>query len=266
MLTGQQANGPEVRMLVAAHKAAPMPEDKLYVPIQVGRSLSTTDLGYLRDNEGDNISHKNGSYCELTALYWAWKNLEVESVGLSHYRRYFVGDAAGPNGTRVLSLEDASDLMRSYDMVIARPRKYYIETIESHYRNGHFGSDLDALRDIVAKRQPGYVGAFDRVFKGRKLSLYNMCLMRRDVLGEYASWVFGLLGELESAIDNADRTPYQRRTFGFLGERLLNVWAEAHSDALHIVTRRTVNIEGESRFSKAVAMTQRKLDPDRYRA
>ena len=48
-------------------------------------------IGYQPDNIGDNISSKNPSFCELTGLYWAWKNLDNEYLGLAHYRRHFKG-------------------------------------------------------------------------------------------------------------------------------------------------------------------------------
>ena len=68
-----------------------MPKNILFLPIQVGRAISSVDLGIQGDDTGDNISWKNRNYCELTALYWAWKNLkEVDIIGLCHYRRYFL--------------------------------------------------------------------------------------------------------------------------------------------------------------------------------
>ena len=65
-----------------------MPEDKIYMPVQVGAE-GKENLGYQKDNEGENISLKNAYYCELTGLYWAWKNMDAEYIGLSHYRRHF---------------------------------------------------------------------------------------------------------------------------------------------------------------------------------
>ncbi len=63
---------PRVKILVACHKADPnIRQDDIYMPIQVGKALHPElDLGFQCDNTGDNISEKNGSYCELTALYW----------------------------------------------------------------------------------------------------------------------------------------------------------------------------------------------------
>ena len=77
-----------IKILVAAHKTYWMPEDPVYFPLHVGAE-GKADLGYVKDNSGDNISVKNPNFCELTGLYWAWKNLEADYVGLVHYRRYF---------------------------------------------------------------------------------------------------------------------------------------------------------------------------------
>ena len=78
----------DIKILVATHKKYWMPEDDVYLPIHVGRE-GKADLGYVGDNTGDNISEKNANYCELTGLYWAWKNLKCDYIGLCHYRRYF---------------------------------------------------------------------------------------------------------------------------------------------------------------------------------
>lgn len=253
------------RMLVACHKPATVPTDALYLPVQVGRSLTETDLGLQSDNTGDNISHLNGSYCELTAVYWAWKNLDADALGLSHYRRYFVGTQAGPSGKGVLSAAEARELLARYDVVLPRPRNYVIETIESHYRNGHHGDDLDVLQGVVADLAPEYLEAYRRVFSGRKLSLYNMFLMDRSRFDEFASWLFPILQSVNSQIDYASRTSYQKRTMGYLGERMLNVWVAARARDLKIGTRRVVNTEGEPRLKKAVGLLRRKLraGPDR---
>ena len=75
-----------IKLIIATHKEFQMPQNKeLYLPIQVG-SEGKDDLGYQRDNTGENISLLNPYYCELTGLYWAWKNLDCDYLGLVHYR------------------------------------------------------------------------------------------------------------------------------------------------------------------------------------
>ena len=78
-----------IKIIVAAHKKYQMPQEKIYMPVQVGAEGKNSINGYVQDNVGNNISIKNPYFCELTGLYWAWKNLDADYIGLVHYRRYF---------------------------------------------------------------------------------------------------------------------------------------------------------------------------------
>ena len=129
----------EIKVIIAAHKQYPMPDKDCYLPVQVGRALHP-DVGYIPDNTGDNISEKNPYYCELTGLYWAWKNLPADVIGLVHYRRY-MGKKNGivgliqryrnPLGS-ILDGKDIEKLMKKSDIILPKRRKYYIETLYSH--------------------------------------------------------------------------------------------------------------------------------------
>ena len=116
-----------IKILVATHKTYWMPEDEIYLPIQVGCAINSNDLGYARDDSGDNISSKNKNYCELTGLYWAWKNLDADYIGLAHYRRHFTLR----KGTNKQSLPIKSDV------ILHRKRYYYIENTYYQYINAH---------------------------------------------------------------------------------------------------------------------------------
>ena len=79
----------KIEIYIAIHKKAKVLERECYIPLHVGAE-GKEDLGFTRDNTGDNISCKNLNYCELTGLYWIWKHSKADIVGLVHYRRYFV--------------------------------------------------------------------------------------------------------------------------------------------------------------------------------
>ena len=79
-----------IKILVAHHKPGLIIKDDIYIPIQVGKAMHPdVNLGVQGDDSGENISYKNSTYCEMTAWYWAWKNIKADYVGLCHYRRYF---------------------------------------------------------------------------------------------------------------------------------------------------------------------------------
>ena len=55
---------------------------------------------------------------------------------------------------------------------------------------------------------------------------FNMFVMRRDKLDAWCAWLFPVLFEVERRLDITDYDPYNARVFGFLAERLPDVWLE----------------------------------------
>ena len=105
-----------VKTMVASHKKCEIPKDCLYLPILVGKALNLNkDFGYQGDNSGENISKKNPYYCELTAVYWRWKNLKADYIRLAHYRRYFCYKRKGKDWNSILTSEEAESLCKQYD-------------------------------------------------------------------------------------------------------------------------------------------------------
>ncbi len=153
-------NMPSVKIIIATHKKYRMPDDEMYIPVQVGAE-GKDDLGYTRDNTGDNISNLNSQYCELTGLYWAWKNLDADYVGLAHYRRHFrVKNKTKDPFDCVLTSKEAEELLKDNDILVTKRRNYYIETIYDHYVHTLYPEPLDETRKIIEEKCPEYLPAF----------------------------------------------------------------------------------------------------------
>ena len=114
-----------VKIIIAAHKAYRMPEDPMYLPLHVGAACHEQDPGYVRDDTGDNISALNPSFCELTGLYWAWKHLDADYIGLAHYRRHFSLSKKGEDPfDSVLTSEELLPLLETAAVIVPGKRKY----------------------------------------------------------------------------------------------------------------------------------------------
>ena len=215
----------DVKIVIATHKKYPMPKDEMYIPLHVGAEGKTDengnglDLGYVKDNTGDNISALNPGFCELTALYWAWKNLDADYIGLAHYRRHFSLD-----GKNVLTLNELTPMLNKYKIIVPKKRHYYIETLYSHYEHTHDKKHLDETRTIINEQCPEYIRAFDKVMNQRGGYMFNMMIMDKRLLNDYCKWLFDILFELRKRIDTSDLSFFQGRFYGRVSELLLNVW------------------------------------------
>lgn len=218
--------GEKVKIIVATHKKYRMPEDSMYLPLQVGAAVNTCNLGYQRDDTGDNISVKNPSFCELTGLYWAWKNVDADYIGLVHYRRYFTNKKDKDVWKRILTYDELDSYIKDKDVFVPKKRRYYIETLYSHYAHTHYAEHLDVTRKIIQMKYPQYLKSFDRVMKQTYGHMFNMFIMKREMMDSYCTWLFDILFELERKIEIDTLSVFQQRCFGRISEIIFNVWLD----------------------------------------
>lgn len=197
--------------------------------IQVGAELAPFQCSELTDNTEDNISKKNANYCELTALYWIWKNQLLcetknhkEYYGLFHYRRIL--DITYDDLTRIKE--------NNVDVILQFPTMHEPD-IREHYARYVKEDDWNAMLRALEELQPGYASAFDEIFSQPYFYNYNLIIAKRQILIEYCAWLFPILERTEELSipkgwERADRY------IGYLGENLMTLYFLYHRKDLKI--------------------------------
>lgn len=222
----------ENALIVISHKDFSPPNDPLYRPLIVGRDEKFANRpGFFYDFTGDSISEKNPFYCELTGLYWFWKNenSKYKNVGLVHYRRYFTKALFSRNPKHFLNSEDIEDLLSDCDVILPHKFRFSV-SVEQFYEIGKgLKKDLRLTREILKQDYPQYLDAYDEVLSSKSASYCNMFVMSSQNVDAYCTWLFDILGKLEDKIDLNEYKDGEERVFGYLGEILLNVWIKQGS-------------------------------------
>ena len=219
-----------------------MPDSALYLPLQIG-AVGQADLGLVRDDTGDNLSALNPYYSELTGLYWAWRNLDADYLGLVHYRRYFAGQqnfVANGKRHKILSADQVAKLLTTVDVILPRPR-YYGESLYRHYGHTTYLEPLRITGEIIREKYPAYAAEFEQLKHRRRAHMLNMFVMKKELLDEYCTWLFDVLGELQQRIDVKQYNAFHSRLFGRIGELLLDVWLRTKKIKYRAV--KVVNLE-----------------------
>jgi len=188
-----------------------------------------------------NISNKNYSFCELTGLYFMVQNDDAEILGLEHYRRLFFKRKFFLFKYPFLKQKDIEKLLKNYDLIL--PQKSYMGcSVFEQYKKEHIIDDMLKIKDIILKKYPDYIKSFENIMNQNSMYFCNMFIGKSKIIKEYAKWVFDILFELEKQIKIDDRDDYQKRVFGFLSERLFNVWIDYHKK-LKIIEKPVVLME-----------------------
>lgn len=232
-----------IKILVCYHKPDVLLKDDVFTPIHVGRALArrrgeTEDFRWMcekmiGDDTGENISEKNASYNELTALYWAWKNYSAlgdpEYIGLMHYRRHFIFRRASDVVEEVDGIDDGyfrrinysedtvAHLFDDCDFVAHVGRVG--GTIYEHYAQNHHVEDLDRALNIVRERYPRFRGSVARYLRSSEGNFFNMFIFPKEVFFDYCAWIFDVLSRFEREVDLSEKRL-------FISERLTAVYIE----------------------------------------
>ena len=248
----------KIVIAVAGHMPYWMPADAIYFPMQGGSLGKASIANWQRDDEGENISEKNFSFCELTRLYWLWKNMEADVYGIVHYRRHFASNSLfifSPQ-KRIVERKNIERIIKQTDIVLPKKRRYWIETSYTQYAHAHHEADLIATKTILKEQYPSYLNAWDRVMNKKSGHRFNMFLMKKNKFFSYCDWLFGVLFELEKRLDISSYTIPQQRVFGYIAERLLDVWIEANEFSYHEMP--VVHLESQHWIKKIIRFLSRK--------
>ena len=238
----------KICIAVACHKSSRLPKNSLFLPIQVGSALASRHMNMQRDDEGENISKKNPSYCELTAQYWEWKNVEADYYGLCHYRRFLcmhetkvklnvrsqieAGEIDDYNIQR-FGLDDEEEmrkLIEDYDLIVGEHQQLdRIPTPRGNKASGydHWVAhdkalirthDLEKMLDILEEVSPR-IGASARSYLQEKTFMgFNCFVMKKELFNELCEIEFETLKRLEQEVDLTYYCQQLSRIYGFMGE------------------------------------------------
>ena len=253
----------KIKVIIAAHKKYEMPKDELYLPLHVGAE-GKDDIGYIKDNTGKNISAKNPFFCELTGIYWAWKNLDADYIGLAHYRRHFASKKINKKDlfNSVLTLEEADKIFDDVDIITPNKRKYYIENLYSHYAHTLYVEPLDITGKIIEEKYPEYLKEFDKLKKRTSAHMFNMFIMKKDKFDEYCEWLFDILFELEKRVDDSKYDTFHARFYGRVSELLFDVWL--NTKGYNYKEVKVISMEKVNWWKKGTSFLKAKFKKEKY--
>lgn len=194
------------------------------VVIQGGADLTFDRIGMIQDNDGENISKRNRDYCEMTSVYWAWKNdTESEYIGLCHYRRRFILTKNMINAM----------IENKYDVVATTPylenNTVYEEFCTQNWflNKEEWNQTAEAIQAVAAE----YLDSWNELAQSHMFLPCNMVIMRRDIFNQYCKLVFDVTAKVDEYFM---RTVGQKnnRYLGYIAELLTNVFVMKHRDTL----------------------------------
>ncbi|MBN1403551.1 MAG: DUF4422 domain-containing protein [Opitutales bacterium] len=200
---------PSVKILVAYHKKDTLYKSDILVPVHCGRALMAPDdadrdwymENLVGDDTGENISALNKDFCELTALYWAWKNYDkIDSpdyVGLAHYRRlWYLADDFPASGTTILdqialTKENVEALLEKHPVIV--PHIYQKESMS-------FKMFQPQMR-FSETHYPVFYKQFQNFEREHRFYNCNMFIFPKEVFFEYCEMLFGALFDTKEYIE-----------------------------------------------------------------
>lgn len=187
--------------------------------IQAGAALTGRRIAEFADDVGENISDRNPMYCEMSAVYWIWKNRRHDWVGIEHYRRHL--------------LVQPEMLKKGVDAVMPLPYLCYPNEMYQ-YRRFVSGDIETATKKALRKVHPKEYPAYEKILHGQLQYTYNLLCARWDIFDDYCGWFFEITQHME---EMADEFPEIKRTraLSYAAEVLTNLYFLYNKDKLNVL-------------------------------
>lgn len=239
-----------MKIFISYHQLSQVLKSEILTPIIVGAESFKKDTNKLKDfiydNIGENISSKNDRYCELTAQYWAWKNVKEDYIGFLHYRRHFdfsgivkdenlygleEYDSIDLNYVLNYGLVDSSikKVVEDHDVVL--PNAWDVRNVGSKNNYDHYAkeeklfiSHLDTVINIIHQKYPEFSASANEYLQSPFGYYTNMFVMKWEIFDDYCNFLFSILSEAESQINTENLNFQQKRVFGYLSEWLFGIY------------------------------------------
>ena len=256
----QEKNKLLIYCLCLDNKLLSKVKDLNYIPVGLGKD--NFSMEWLRDNSGDNISHKNPYYGEYSFHYWFWKN-EIDKVednawiGFCTYRRFWVneinkdlnkipkkvvqsipdewnkydvilGDKINVQGIKLMkTLKRGKKLILQNPKVLLKKNRNIKFQFDFHHGLGVLDKAIELLDDNNRENFKNYVTQNGSYNQG------NMFITKsKKLIKDYYKDVFSWLEKCEK-IFGYDLEGYnQKRIYAFLAERFLPYWFNKNAKAL----------------------------------
>lgn len=187
--------------------------------IQAGASIVETSITEIHDDTGINISNKNRMYCEMSAVYWIWKNTDHEWIGIEHYRRHL--------------LVKPEMLRDDIDVIMPLPYICYPNEASQFLRFTK-KEVLEVLLKTLKIIHPERYDEYFSIIYGKYQYTYNLVCARRYVFDNYCRWFFEITEYMEEHFAKEVPELVETRALSYVAEVLTNLYFMSHQKDLRI--------------------------------
>jgi hypothetical protein len=170
---------------------------------------------------------------ECTAIFWIWKNVRTDYVGINHYRRIFFNDRV-KDRTNALSKQKISRILDNENiMIVPELTRLDYSILENICMS--VGEEalcyyaLSKARYYIKTRHPDYLESFESVLSGNVIYRCNMMVAPWKIFDAYCSWLFSFLIDLAEEVEVSGYSRQKKRVIGYFAEIMLTVWLNNQS-------------------------------------
>ena len=171
-------------------------------------------------HEGDNIDFLNPWYCELTGLYYLWKHVDDDIVGLEHYRTYFWKDGHPINKEQIKEeLKHGDIICGGYSYPTPWCRTCCYDELNKHTKT------VQQFLKILFDKDKVFADYFGNFLKGKRLCACNLFIGPKKIFNEWMEFFFDVIIDFEKKCPIGPGTNTLRRE-GYFAEFMFGAWLE----------------------------------------